>query len=170
MMMPSGSRPRFRRVLGVCSLLVLAMSAIARPGVAQNVRPAGRNDQPTDASAPRTILMRGDRLAESKRLFASGDPALKPTFDAVLQAARAALAAPSLSVMQKGRIPSSGNKHDYMSMAPYFWPNPATANGLPFVNRDGEMNPESRKDHDGLRLQQTVSPRTRARTRVVSHR
>ena len=59
--------------------------------------------------------------------------------------------------MQKGRIPPSGNKHDYMSMAPYFWPNPATASGLPFVNRDGEMNPESRKDHDGLRLQQTVA-------------
>ncbi|HTE44258.1 MAG TPA: alginate lyase family protein, partial [Gemmatimonadaceae bacterium] len=45
----------------------------------------------------------------------------------------------------------------YMSMAPYFWPNPATPNGLPFVNRDGEMNPESRKDHDGLRLQQTIA-------------
>ena len=108
-------------------------------------------------AVPRTILLRGDRLAESKRLLASGDVSLKPTFDALLEAARAALAAPTLSVMQKQRTPSSGDKHDYMSMAPYFWPNPATPNGLPFVNRDGEMNPESRKDHDGLRLQQTIA-------------
>ncbi len=71
--------------------------------------------------------------------------------------ARAALAAEPLSVMQKGRTPPSGDKHDYMSMAPYFWPNPNTPNGLPFVNRDGQMNPESRKDHDGLRLQQTIT-------------
>jgi hypothetical protein len=99
--------------------------------------------------------MRGTS-AESAAVRERGE-ALKPTFDAVLDAARAALAAPSLTVMQKGRIPPSGNKHDYMSMAPYFWPNPATASGLPFVNRDGEMNPESRKDHDGLRLQQTVA-------------
>jgi hypothetical protein len=59
--------------------------------------------------------------------------------------------------MQKGRTPPSGDKHDYMSMAPYFWPNPATPNGLPFVNRDGQVYPESRKDHDGLRMQQTIS-------------
>jgi hypothetical protein len=108
-------------------------------------------------TAPRTILLRGERLAESKRLLASGDAKLKTNFDALLDAARAALDAPTLSVMQKQRTPSSGDKHDYMSMAPYFWPNPATANGLPFINRDGEMYPESRKDHDGLRLQQTIA-------------
>jgi hypothetical protein len=101
--------------------------------------------------------MRGSRLAQSKRLFALHDPSLQATFDALLASARSALAAPPLSVMQKGRVPSSGDKHDFMSMAPYFWPNPATPTGLPFVQRDGEMYPESRKDHDGLRLQQTVS-------------
>jgi hypothetical protein len=108
-------------------------------------------------SAPQTILLRGDRLAASKQLIAKGDKSLAPNFAALIQTAKAALDAPTLSVMQKGRIPSSGDKHDYMSMAPYFWPNPATPNGLPFVNRDGEMNPESRTDHDGLRLQATVS-------------
>jgi unsaturated chondroitin disaccharide hydrolase len=157
MMMQSGSPRRFRRMRDLRSLLLIGAFMLARPGGAQNVRAAGGTDQPPRASVPRTILLRGERLAESKRLIAMGDPSLKATFDALMQTARAALTAPSLSVMQKGRIPSSGDKHDYMSMAPYFWPNPATPNGLPFVNRDGEMNPESRKDHDGLRLQQTVS-------------
>lgn len=40
-----------------------------------------------------------------------------------------------------------------MSQAPYFWPNPATPDGLPYVGRDGERNPEIRRisDRDGLR-------------------
>jgi hypothetical protein len=42
-----------------------------------------------------------------------------------------------------------------MSQAPYFWPDPKKPNGLPYVRRDGERNPEINKitDHksiDGL--------------------
>ena len=40
-----------------------------------------------------------------------------------------------------------------MSLAPYWWPDPTRPEGLPFVRRDGEVNPESRTDHDGLRFQ-----------------
>jgi hypothetical protein len=108
-------------------------------------------------TGPNTILLRGDQLAASKRRLASHDPSLAAPYDALLVAARSAMAAPLVSVMQKGRTPPSGDKHDYMSMAPYFWPNPKTPNGLPYVNRDGEMNPESRRDHDGLRLQATIA-------------
>lgn len=129
-------------LLGVACIVLVAGAAAAQQG---------------PVATPRTILLRGERLAESKRLLAHGDKALKGTYDALLNDARTALAAPAQSVMEKHNIPSSGDKHDYMSRAPYFWPNPATPNGLPFINRDGEMNPESRKDHDGLRLQATVA-------------
>ncbi len=37
----------------------------------------------------------------------------------------------------------SGNIHDYCSMGPYWWPNPNTENGLPYIRRDGEKNPET---------------------------
>ncbi len=37
----------------------------------------------------------------------------------------------------------SGNIHDYCSMGPYWWPNPDTENGLPYIRRDGEKNPET---------------------------
>jgi hypothetical protein len=30
-----------------------------------------------------------------------------------------------VSVMDKSRIPPSGDKHDYLSQAPYCWPDPA---------------------------------------------
>ena len=56
------------------------------------------------------------------------------------------------SVMQKGVVPPSGDKHDYMSQAPYFWADPSKPNGLPYIRRDGERNPELKKisDHDEL--------------------
>ena len=52
--------------------------------------------------------------------------------------------------MEKAFMPESGNKHDYMSQAPYFWPDPTKPNGLPYIRRDGERNPELKKisDHD----------------------
>lgn len=106
---------------------------------------------------PRTILVRGERLAEAKRRLSAGDRDLQPALDALLVRAREALNTESLSVMQKQIVPPSGDKHDYMSLAPYWWPNPATSNGLPYVRRDGEFNPQSRTDHDGLRMQRTIA-------------
>lgn len=53
-----------------------------------------------------------------------------------------------VSVMQKDGIPPSGNKHDYMSIAPYFWPDPSKPNGLPYINRDGDVNPEVKQYQD----------------------
>jgi len=46
--------------------------------------------------------------------------------------------------------PPSGDKHDYMSQAPYFWPDPSKPKGLPYIRHDGQHNPEIRKisDHD----------------------
>jgi hypothetical protein len=48
------------------------------------------------------------------------------------------------SVTKKTGVPPSGSKHDYMTIAPYFWPNPYTSNGLPYIRKDGEVNPEAR--------------------------
>lgn len=53
-----------------------------------------------------------------------------------------ALKADNPSVMTKPAAPVSGDMHDYMSLARYYWPNPATPDGLPYVSRDGESNPE----------------------------
>jgi Alginate lyase len=55
-------------------------------------------------------------------------------------------------VVNKTLAPPSGNKHDYMSTAPYFWPDPAKPDGLPWIRRDGEVNPSSRgRDTDKSR-------------------
>jgi hypothetical protein len=47
------------------------------------------------------------------------------------------------------RLPRpSGNPHDYVSIGPYWWPNPDTPDGLPWVRRDGCVNPDARSGAD----------------------
>ena len=42
---------------------------------------------------------------------------------------------------------SEGGPHDYYSNADYFWPDPQKPDGRPYVNRDGETNPENFDEH-----------------------
>lgn len=66
-----------------------------------------------------------------------------------------ALKAEPLSVMMKTKVPASGDRHDYMSLARYFWPDPEKPDGLPYINRDGHSNPEL-KELDRERLGETA--------------
>jgi hypothetical protein len=45
------------------------------------------------------------------------------------------------SVMEKNKPAPSGDKHDYISNAPYYWPDPADPNA-PYIRKDGETNKE----------------------------
>lgn len=60
-----------------------------------------------------------------------------------------------MSVTDKEAVPASGKKNDYMSQARYFWRNPESSDGLPYINRDGITNPEIYK-LDRERLGQTA--------------
>jgi len=68
----------------------------------------------------------------------------------LLREAERALAAGPFSVMDKQRVPPSGDKHDFFTLAPYWWPDPAKPDGLPYIRRDGEVNPESKRDTDDV--------------------
>lgn len=62
--------------------------------------------------------------------------------DEFLAAARQLLSITPPSVVTKTRTPPTGDKHDYFSLSIYFWPDPESPDGLPYVPRDGEINPE----------------------------
>lgn len=128
-----------------CAVLLAAAAVCAVTAQAFGKRPG----------APRVFLADPRGLAETRQRVRSGDK----TFDAPLrrleEEARKALGAGPFSVTTKAAVPPSGDKRDYMSQAPYFWPDPSKANGLPYVRRDGERNPEINKitDHremDGM--------------------
>lgn len=61
---------------------------------------------------------------------------------AIVRDADKRLGSPAPSVVNKRTLPPSGDKHDYYSMARYWWPNPDTPDHLPYVRRDGQVNPE----------------------------
>ena len=61
------------------------------------------------------------------------------------RASAAMLSAP-YTVVDKTRAPASGDRHDYLSIGPYWWPDPSRPDGLPYVRRDGEVNPERSTD------------------------
>lgn len=65
-----------------------------------------------------------------------------PAYAALIKDADKALTAGPWSVLDKTRVPPSGDKHDYMSIGPYWWPDPSKPDGLPYINRDGQVNPE----------------------------
>lgn len=61
---------------------------------------------------------------------------------ALEQAATKALAAPIVTVVDKKQPSPTGDNHDYVSYARYYWPDPAKPNGLPFIAKDGHHNLE----------------------------
>src|SRR5687767_7482081 len=50
------------------------------------------------------------------------DPNLAEAYKQLLKDADDAMKFGPVSVMEKKHIPPSGSKHDYMSLAPYYWP------------------------------------------------
>jgi hypothetical protein len=94
------------------------------------------------ADPPRVYMLDGPALLQARELLRSGDVAANADAARILQAADRALRAGPYSVIHKSITPPSGDKRDYMSLAPYWWPDPNTADGLPYIRRDGERNPE----------------------------
>ncbi len=60
------------------------------------------------------------------------------------------------SVVQKEHTPNSGDKHDYMSLSRYTWPDPDSPDGLPYLFLDGKSNPEL-NEYDRPKLSQLSS-------------
>jgi ADP-ribose pyrophosphatase YjhB (NUDIX family) len=107
---------------------------------------------PATPIPPRTFLWRPEALIANRHRIDGGDPLLQPAYRKLLADAEKAMNAGPWSVMDKAVTPPSGDKHDYYSVGPYWWPNPDTADGLPYVRRDGETNPErARYDSDPLK-------------------
>ena len=89
---------------------------------------------------PSLITFDGSRLSKLKK-FANSEGTIQREFK---KRAEELLETPRMSVVDRKLKAPSGNEHDYTSMGPYWWPNPDTPDGLPYIRRDGEVNPETR--------------------------
>ena len=79
------------------------------------------------------------------------DPAALPA-DTLARQVKKAMAAPLLTIVDKPRPSPSGDPHDYISYGRYYWPDPAKADGLPFVQKDGHPNRDQIELGDGKQL------------------
>jgi hypothetical protein len=102
---------------------------------------------------PRVFVLNGKSLQAVKRKFSdarTADPWSRAALAKLERDAQKALKTEQLTVTSKTSLPPSGSKHDYTSRAPYYWKNPDTKDGLPYIRKDGERNPEIKNfpDHD----------------------
>jgi hypothetical protein len=97
---------------------------------------------------PTVFSLNPEILAANKIKIRLDDPSVLPAYRELLKEADSALQFGPVSVMEKNIVPPSGNKHDYMSLAPYNWPDPTKPNGLPYIRKDGQTNPEVKEYKD----------------------
>ena len=94
-------------------------------------------------------------LAKTISLLSDGNKATAPAYKSLIRRADIYINLPPRSVLDKSGIAKSGNKRDFYSLAPYWWPNPNTADGLPYIKRDGYVNPTSREGTDSTAFANT---------------
>lgn len=80
-------------------------------------------------------------------LISGNDEFLQEALDRLERRAEQWLSHGPWSVVNKAKPAPSGDIHDYTSLAPYWWPS-STADGSPYIRRDGEKNPEVYEYHD----------------------
>ena len=108
------------------------------------------------AEPPAVFSMSPAKFTAMRQRVAAGDASLQPAIDALLVDAAKALKVKPLSVVDKAEMFPGADKHDYVSYAPYFWPNPDTKDGLPFVRHDGKRNREQMAKGDASIFGKTV--------------
>jgi hypothetical protein len=98
----------------------------------------------TNPVVPRVFLQDADYLHATRQRIQNRDKSFSPALAELERDAKSALGVGPFSVVDKTNVPPSGDKHDYMSIGPYFWPDPASSNGLPYIRHDGRRNPANR--------------------------
>ena len=101
---------------------------------------------------PNTVTYSGKALEEMKR----ENKVSKEVLDELRRLADEYEKEPVIAVVYRNTIPVTKNRHEYSSLGPYWWPNPDTPDGLPYVRRDGVVNPAYVEEMHFLKLCEMV--------------
>jgi len=123
------------------NLLFVALLVLFSGNVLSSELVKERNSSTDDFYLDQVFCMRQDGLLEAKTAIKRNDPFIQTSFNKLCMQADKAMVAGPFSVMQKNKIPPSGDKHDYMSVPPY------AGSG------DGLTNPEWWLDYDRVPLE-----------------
>jgi len=94
------------------------------------------------------ILLDSVNLAQVKQLLQdnTAPEETKHAYLKLLKRADKFLTIENPTVMDKSIFPPTQDKHDYLSISRYWWPNPNSPDGLPWIRKDGETNPDTQTD------------------------
>jgi hypothetical protein len=93
----------------------------------------------------RALLLNHSLLLNAKQAVqndSTNGSILQASIEDLLLQANSFLSLRPKSITEKDEIPPSGDKHHFLSLAPYRWPDSTKPSGLPYVNHDGRVNPE----------------------------
>ncbi len=91
---------------------------------------------------PETYVLDVKMLQKSKEQIKKNDPSIMPAYNQLIKDAEKAMNAGPFSVTYKKDASPATDKHDYVSIAPYWFPDPTKPDGLPYIRKDGVRNPE----------------------------
>jgi hypothetical protein len=102
------------------------------------------------ASLPQVYCVPTRNLLTAKQLIAQNASSVKSPYAQLIRNANLSLLSKPGSVMNKAKVAASGDKHDFFSFGPYWWPDPSKPDGLPYIKHDGVINPKSKIGTDSL--------------------
>ena len=92
-----------------------------------------------------TRMWDSELLTLIKSQISKGNPLYTESWQKLQKEADKWLSKPDPTIVNKPMAPASGDRHDYLSLGKYWWPNPNTPDGLPYIRKDGKTNPEIEK-------------------------
>ncbi|MFY0655014.1 MAG: alginate lyase family protein [Cyclobacteriaceae bacterium] len=112
--------------------------------------------QPEEAPLQGLLYANPDVMLKIKNAYKNGSKLDAETVKRIVSCAEGKMDFKPVSVMDKGVTPPSGDKHDYISQGPYWWPDTTKEDGLPYIRRDGVVNPERNKFSDRQNLRDLI--------------
>lgn len=110
--------------------------------------------------AAQFVQLDTQKLLSAKANLQSNDSSqiTKKAYQQLIGNANKLLNVPNYTVIDKEILAPTNTPNDYLSISRYWWPDQSKADGLPWLRRDGETNPDTQTDKvDRKRLGQMTT-------------
>ena len=112
-------------------------------------------------AAEKLLLIQESRLGQLKSAYEGKEdsnlpPEAKSMATKIVKEADKRLRKPVITITENENLQASRDPHDYFSTARYYWPDPSKPDGLPYIRKDGETNPEHNEVSDEKKLNEMI--------------
>ena len=112
-------------------------------------------------AAEKLLLIQEAHLAQLKSAYGEKEdsnlpPEAKAIATKIVKEADKRIGKPVITITGNKNLQASKDPHDYFSTARYYWPDPSKSDGLPYIRKDGETNPEHHEVSDEKKLNEMI--------------